>query len=68
MQLAQKLRDMHALAAGSCDPEYNRALLKAADEIEHLRRALRWYANATEKDFANDNGFNASAALSGEID
>jgi hypothetical protein len=36
MGLAKKLRDMHALAADSCDPEYSRALLEAADEIERL--------------------------------
>lgn len=44
--LAQKLRDMHALAADSCDPEYNRALLDAADEIERLgdriQQAMNW--------------------------
>lgn len=34
--LAQKLRDMHALAADSCDPAYNRMLLEAADEIARL--------------------------------
>lgn len=40
MSIAQKLRDMHALAANSCDPEFNRALLEAADEIDRLRAAL----------------------------
>jgi hypothetical protein len=38
--IAKKLRDMHALAAGSCDPEFNRALLEVAGEIERLRKAL----------------------------
>jgi hypothetical protein len=38
--IAKKLRDMHALAAGSCDPEFNRALLEAAGEIERLRNAI----------------------------
>ena len=37
MSLAEKLRDMNRLAAGSCDPEFNRALLDAADEIERLQ-------------------------------
>lgn len=39
-QLAAKLRAMHALAADSCDPEFNKALIEAADEIERLRAAL----------------------------
>jgi len=36
---------------------------EAADEIERLRRCLQWYADATAEDFANDNGFNATAVL-----
>jgi hypothetical protein len=39
--IVERLRDMHASAADSCDPEYNRALLQAAAEIERLRAALR---------------------------
>ena len=42
MSLAEKLRDMHALAADSCDPEFNRALLEAAAEIERLRGMISW--------------------------
>lgn len=38
--IAKKLRDMHALAAGSCDPEFSWALLQAAAEIERLRAGL----------------------------
>ena len=38
--IAKKLRDMLALAAGSCDPEFNRALREAAAEIERLRARL----------------------------
>ena len=40
MDIAANLREMHALAADSCDPEYNKALLDAADEIDRLRAAL----------------------------
>lgn len=36
MNLVKKLRDMHGLAADSCDPEFNRAILDAANEIERL--------------------------------
>lgn len=39
--LAKKLRDMHALAGDSCDPEYNKALLEAAAEIERLEAVVR---------------------------
>lgn len=35
--LSKKLRDMHALTADTCDPEFNRALIEAAEDIE--RRA-----------------------------
>jgi hypothetical protein len=38
--IAKKLRDMVALAARSCDPEYNRALRDAAAEIEQLRHHI----------------------------
>lgn len=38
-------------------------VLRAADDIERLRAALKFYANATEEDWHNDNGFNANAAL-----
>lgn len=47
-RLAQKLRDMHALAADSCDPEFNRALLEAAGEIEHLLAHLETATDALE--------------------
>ena len=40
--IAKKLRDVLALAAGSCDPEFNRALREAAAEIERLRAMLSW--------------------------
>lgn len=39
-QLAQKLRDMHALAGNACDPAYNRALLEAAKEIERQQARI----------------------------
>lgn len=42
---------------------HRKTITHAADEIEHLRRALKFYADATAADFANDNGFNATAAL-----
>ena len=35
----------------------------AENEVERLRRVLQFYASATAADFANDNGFNAEAAL-----
>ena len=39
-QLTAKLRAMRIRgAADSCDPEFNRALIEAADEIERLRAA-----------------------------
>ncbi len=38
--IAKKLRDMHALAGSRCDPEFSRALLEAAAEIERLRATL----------------------------
>lgn len=38
--IAKELRGMHAMAANSCDPQFNRAILKAAAEIERLRAAL----------------------------
>lgn len=42
--IAKKLRDMHAMAAKGCDPEFNRALLDAAVEIDRqkvINRCLR---------------------------
>ena len=44
-------------------PITNGLMLGAADEIERLRAALKWYAEATPEDFGKDNGFNANAAL-----
>ena len=38
--IVAKLRDMHALAADSCDPQFSAALLEAADEIERLKLEL----------------------------
>ena len=40
MSIAPKLRDMHALGADSCDPEFRDALLEAAIEIERLQTEL----------------------------
>lgn len=37
--------------------------MRLKSENEHLRAALKYYATATAADFANDNGFNATAAL-----
>ncbi len=35
--IVKRARDMHALAANSCDPAYNRILLEMANEIEWLQ-------------------------------
>lgn len=37
--------------------------MRLKSENEHLRVVLKFYADATAADFANDNGFNANAAL-----
>ncbi len=39
--LAKKIRDMHALAADSCDPEYSMVMLEAAAEIERLKAEIK---------------------------
>lgn len=38
IDIVEQARDMHASAADSCDPAYNRILLEMAAEIERLRR------------------------------
>jgi len=46
--IVQKMRDMHRLAADSCDPAYNRVLLEAAYEIERLRATIAELVAALE--------------------
>lgn len=40
MKLSEKLRDMHRLAGDSCDPEFNAALLQAADQLDKLAKPI----------------------------
>lgn len=56
--LPKILRDGGVDATGMVD-----ARRDAADEIDRLRKALKFYAEATTKDWENDNGFTANAAL-----
>jgi len=72
--IVAKLRDMHALAADSCDPQFSAVLLEAADEIDRLRaevlrlrEALQtiadWCPATCEITLAHDMADTAIAAL-----
>jgi len=49
MSLAQKLRDMHDMAADACDPEYNKVLIQAALELVRLEKKIEQQAKEIEQ-------------------
>lgn len=60
-EIVERARDMHASAADSCDPAYNRILLEMAAEIERLTAALQamldMHGKPHREEWLNDAAF-----------
>lgn len=65
--IAKELRDMHAMAANSCDPQFNRAILKAAAEIERLRAIVEDACEVLRHYDLPEHAFHYQRVLQGKV-